>query len=104
MLRPRIHRSLPKYLVGLRSTSLKKDSSRSPRVAWRRALYINNKYFMDGRDPNSYAGVAWVFGLHDRAWPDRPTFEKVRIMTASGLERKADPRPYVEKVERMINK
>jgi deoxyribodipyrimidine photo-lyase len=78
--------------------------SSSPQVAWRRALYLNNKYFIDGRDPNSYAGVAWVFGLHDRAWPDREIFGKVRIMTASGLERKADPRAYVDKVKRMIKK
>jgi deoxyribodipyrimidine photo-lyase len=76
--------------------------SPSPRVAWRRALHLNNKYFIDGRDPNSFAGVAWIFGLHDRAWPDREIFGKVRLMTAGGLERKADPLEYVEKVKRMV--
>jgi deoxyribodipyrimidine photo-lyase len=76
--------------------------SPSPRTAWRRALRFNNRYFLDGRDPNSYAGIAWIFGMHDRAWPDRKIFGKVRYMSASGLERKADPKAYVEKVERMV--
>ena len=47
-----------------------------------------NKYFLDGRDPNSYAGVAWIYGVHDRAWFERPIFGKTRYMAASGLERK----------------
>ena len=34
-------------------------------------LHLNNKYFLDGRDPNSYANVAWIFGLHDRPWTER---------------------------------
>jgi deoxyribodipyrimidine photo-lyase len=57
---------------------------------------------LDGRDPNSYAGVAWIFGKHDRAWPQRPIFGKVRTMTAGGLERKCDIRAYVRKVENRI--
>jgi deoxyribodipyrimidine photo-lyase len=64
-----------------------------PEVAYRRTLYLNNRYFLDGRDPNSYANVAWVFGLHDRPWPERPIFGKVRSMTARGLERKSIWRP-----------
>jgi deoxyribodipyrimidine photo-lyase len=74
----------------------------SPENAFETALAINNKYFLDGRDPNSYAGVAWIFGKHDRAWPERPIFGKVRAMTASGLERKCDIRAYVRKVENRI--
>ena len=62
-------------------------------------LAINNKYFLDGRDANSYAGVAWVFGLHDRAWFERPIFGKIRYMAASGLERKCDIQGYVKKVD-----
>jgi deoxyribodipyrimidine photo-lyase len=72
---------------------------RTPEYAFRTALAINNKYFLDGRDPNSYAGVSWVFGLHDRAWFERPIFGKIRYMAASGLERKCDIRGYVDKVD-----
>ena len=64
--------------------------SKTPEHAFRTTLAINNKYFLDGRDPNSYAGVAWVFGVHDRAWFERPMFGKIRYMAASGLERKCD--------------
>jgi deoxyribodipyrimidine photo-lyase len=78
--------------------------SASPESAFRNTLAINNKYFLDGRDPNSYAGVAWIYGVHDRAWPQRPIYGKVRCMTASGLERKCDIRAYVEKVEAFIRK
>ncbi|MCB2147530.1 MAG: deoxyribodipyrimidine photo-lyase [Deltaproteobacteria bacterium] len=72
--------------------------SPSPEQAFERALALNNRYFLDGRDPNSYAGVGWVFGLHDRAWFERGIFGKVRYMAASGLERKCDIRAYIEKV------
>ena len=78
--------------------------SSSPELAFRNTLAINNKYFLDGRDPNSYAGVAWIYGVHDRAWPQRPIYGKVRCMTASGLERKCDIRAYVDKVEAFIRK
>lgn len=72
----------------------------TPEYAYRTALYLNNKYLLDGRDPNSYAGVGWVFGLHDRPWQEREIFGSVRYMNARGLERKADPEAYVEKIER----
>jgi deoxyribodipyrimidine photo-lyase len=78
--------------------------SSSPELAFRNTLAINNKYFLDGRDPNSYAGVAWIYGVHDRAWPQRPVYGKVRCMMASGLERKCDIRGYVSKVEGYIRK
>jgi deoxyribodipyrimidine photo-lyase len=71
-----------------------------PRTAFDRALTLNNRYFLDGRDPNSYANVAWLFGLHDRGWKERPVYGKVRYMSRGGLERKADPDAYVEKVDR----
>ena len=76
--------------------------SASPEEAFETTLYLNNKYFLDGRDPNSYANVAWVFGQHDRGWKEREVFGKVRYMSAGGLERKAKPEGYVEKVERLI--
>jgi len=76
--------------------------SNTPEHAYRTALYLNNKYFLDGRDPNSFANVAWVFGQHDRGWTEREVYGKVRYMSAGGLERKAKPDQYVEKVGRLI--
>ncbi|MCX7679291.1 MAG: deoxyribodipyrimidine photo-lyase [Spirochaetes bacterium] len=70
-----------------------------PQDAFERALYLNNKYQLDGCDPNSFAGVAWCFGKHDRPWPARPIFGKVRYMSDSGLKRKFDVEAYVRKVE-----
>jgi len=73
-----------------------------PEQAFEIALRLNNRYFLDGRDANSYCGVAWCFGLHDRAWTERPVYGKVRYMNAAGLKRKADPEAYVEKVDRLV--
>ena len=73
--------------------------STTPEQAFKTTLAINNKYFLDGRDANSYTGVAWVFGVHDRAWFERPIFGKIRYMAASGLERKCDIQAYVKKVD-----
>ncbi|MBD3291226.1 deoxyribodipyrimidine photo-lyase [candidate division KSB1 bacterium] len=75
--------------------------SRSPEDAFEIALYLNNKYEIDGRDPNGYAGVAWCFGKHDRAWQERPVFGKTRYMNANGLRRKFDADAYVEKIEKL---
>ena len=73
--------------------------SRNPRTGFEIALYLNNKYELDGRDPNSFAGVAWCFGKHDRAWSERPVFGKVRYMNAAGLKRKFDIDAYVKKIQ-----
>ncbi|UCE11709.1 MAG: deoxyribodipyrimidine photo-lyase [Candidatus Thorarchaeota archaeon] len=72
--------------------------TRQPKSAYRIALYLNDKFELDGRDPNGYAGVAWCFGKHDRAWAERPIFGKVRFMSAKGLERKFEIEEYVRKV------
>jgi deoxyribodipyrimidine photo-lyase len=72
--------------------------SSTPEQAWRTALYLNNRYFLDGRDPNSYANVGWLFGLHDRPWRERPIFGTVRTMTAGGLDRKYDMDGYLARV------
>jgi len=61
------------------------------------AIYLNNKYALDGRDPNSYAGVAWCFGKHDRPWGERAVYGTVRCMVESGLRRKFDLDEYVKK-------
>ncbi|UCG12309.1 MAG: deoxyribodipyrimidine photo-lyase [Deltaproteobacteria bacterium] len=73
--------------------------SKTPEDAYRTALHLNNKYELDGRDPNGFAGVAWCFGKHDRAWPERPIFGKVRYMNAAGLRRKFDIETYVRRVD-----
>jgi len=70
--------------------------SESPEAAHETLLYLNNKYFLDGNDPNSYANVLWIFGLHDRAWKETEVFGKVRTMNRNGLDRKID-------VERFVN-
>jgi deoxyribodipyrimidine photo-lyase len=72
--------------------------SNNPKTAFKTALYLNNKYELDGRDPNGYAGVAWCFGKHDRAWSERKVFGKVRYMNEAGLKRKFDADNYVRKV------
>jgi deoxyribodipyrimidine photo-lyase len=73
--------------------------SATPELAYRRTLTLNNKYFIDGRDANSYTSVAWLFGLHDRPWTERAIFGKIRYMNAAGLERKFDIQAYVGWVE-----
>jgi len=75
--------------------------TKNPRQGFKIALYLNNKYELDGRDPNGFAGVAWCFGKHDRAWSERKVFGKVRYMNAAGLKRKFDADKYVEKINRI---
>jgi deoxyribodipyrimidine photo-lyase len=71
--------------------------SASAREAYAVLLQLNNTYFIDGRDPSSFANVGWVFGLHDRPWPERPVFGNVRYMNAAGLERKSDIKAYARR-------
>jgi deoxyribodipyrimidine photo-lyase len=73
--------------------------SASPEAGHSTLLRLNNRYFLDGRDANSFANVGWVFGLHDRPWPERPVFGSVRYMNAAGLERKTDVRAYVDRID-----
>jgi deoxyribodipyrimidine photo-lyase len=56
---------------------------------------LNDTYLLDGRDPSSYAGIAWCFGKHDRPWQERPIFGKLRTMTEGGLKRKFAIDKYV---------
>jgi deoxyribodipyrimidine photo-lyase len=63
--------------------------SASPEEALETALYLNDHYELDGRDPNGYVGVAWsIGGVHDRAWGERPVFGKIRYMSLAGCQRK----------------
>jgi deoxyribodipyrimidine photo-lyase len=72
--------------------------SESPRAAFDIMVELNNKYALDGRDPNSYSGISWVLGRYDRPWgPERPVFGKVRYMTSENTARKFDVKPYLER-------
>ena len=63
--------------------------SESPRDALAIMIELNNKYALDGRDPNSYSGIFWVLGRYDRAWgPERPIFGKLRYMTSENTAKK----------------
>ncbi|MFC6802115.1 hypothetical protein ACFQDE_10630 [Deinococcus caeni] len=66
----------------------------TPQQAYTEMLWLNNRHEQDGRDPNSYAGIGWVLGLHDRPWTRRPIFGTVRYMNAGGLKRKFDIDKY----------
>ena len=71
--------------------------SPSPEEAMVIAIQLNDRYELDGRDPNGYAGIAWsIGGVHDRAWGERPIFGKFRYMNDKGLKRKFDLGPYLE--------
>lgn len=73
--------------------------TQDPREAFKTALYLNNKYEIDGRDANGFTGVAWCFGKHDRAWKEREIFGKVRYMNANGLLRKFKINLYVDRID-----
>ena len=69
----------------------------SPEEALRIAICLNDRYELDGRDTNGYAGIAWcIGGLHDRAWPERPIFGKIRYMSYNGCKSKFDVKAYIE--------
>ncbi len=68
-------------------------------TAMRYAIYLNDKYFLDGRDPNGYAGVAWaIVGKFDRAWGDRPVFGKRRYMSGASTGKKFDSKAYIRQM------
>jgi len=73
----------------------------SPEEALDIAIYLNDKYELDGRDPNGYAGIAWsIGGVHDRAWFERPVFGKIRYMNYNGCKSKFNVRAYIDKYKR----
>ena len=72
--------------------------SKSPEDASKVAIYLNDKYELDGMDPNGYVGCAWAIGgLHDRAWTERPVYGKIRYMNRNGAKRKFDIDKYISK-------
>ncbi len=78
--------------------------NRTPEGAFQNALYLNNKYELDGRDPNGFTGVTWCFGKHDRPWGERPIFGNVRYMNDKGLKRKFDSDGYVKMMGQLNGK
>jgi len=71
--------------------------SPSPQIAAEWMIELNDKYALDGRDPNSYTGIFWVLGRHDRAWgPERAIFGKIRYMSSANTRRKFDLKPYLQ--------
>ncbi len=70
----------------------------SPQQALDIMIHLNNKYALDGRDPNSYSGIFWVLGRYDRAWgPERPIFGKIRYMTSENTAKKHKLGSYLER-------
>ncbi len=69
-----------------------------PREALEVMLELNNRFALDGRDPNSYSGIFWILGRHDRAWgPERPVFGTIRYMSSANTARKFPVRGYIER-------
>ncbi len=88
----------------LRMYWAKKILEWSPSVgtAYQRAIELNDRYELDGRDPNGYAGIAWAMvGKHDRAWSDRPVYGKIRYMSLASTGRKFDSKRYIEQIAQL---
>jgi deoxyribodipyrimidine photo-lyase len=72
--------------------------SRSPEEALATLIHLNDRYAVDGRDPNSYAGITWCFGQYDRPWaPERPIFGVVRYMSSDNTVRKLRLKEYLRR-------
>ncbi len=78
--------------------------SETPTDAINTAIYLNDKYSLDGRDPNGYAGITWsIGGVHDRAWFERPVFGKIRFMSYNGSKSKFNVNQYIDTVEALTD-
>jgi len=76
--------------------------SPSVSAAYQRAVWLNDRYQLDGRDPNGYAGIAWaIVGKHDRPWFNRPVFGQIRYMSYASTSKKFDSRRYIENVRQL---
>jgi deoxyribodipyrimidine photo-lyase len=72
--------------------------SRTPQEAMATLIELNNRYALDGRNPNSYSGISWVLGRYDRAWgPERPVYGKIRYMSSDNTVKKLRMKAYLEK-------
>lgn len=70
--------------------------SPTPEIAMEYMVTLNDKWALDGRDPNTYTGIGWVLGKFDRGWTERPVYGKIRCMTAASTKRKFKTKKYVE--------
>lgn len=71
--------------------------SPDPRSALAVMIELNNRYALDGRDPNSYSGIFWVLGRFDRGWPERPVYGTVRSMSSDSTRRKVEVSEYLKR-------
>lgn len=72
--------------------------SERPEIAWEHLLHLNDRWALDGRDPNSTSGIGWCFGRYDRPWaPERPVFGRIRFMSSKNTARKVRVRAYMER-------
>jgi deoxyribodipyrimidine photo-lyase len=69
----------------------------NPETALAYLIELNNRYALDGRDPNSYSGIFWILGRFDRAWQERPIYGKVRYMTSQSTRRKVKLKQYLDR-------
>ncbi|XP_024029072.1 deoxyribodipyrimidine photo-lyase [Morus notabilis] len=77
--------------------------TRRPEEALEISIYLNDKYEIDGRDPNGYVGCMWsICGVHDQGWRERPVFGKIRYMNFAGCKRKFDVDGYIAYVKRLV--
>lgn len=77
------------------------DWSKDPESALAVMIHLNDRYALDGRDPNTYTNILWCFGLHDRPWGERPVFGMVRYMSLEGMKRKTSVDAYVREISFM---
>ncbi len=92
MVEGRIHNTL-RMLWGKRVLAWTKTAPE----AFSRLVELNNRFAIDGRDPNSWSGIAWCFGRYDRPWPSRPVFGAVRTMTSNSTSRKVRMNSYIKR-------
>ena len=75
--------------------------SAKPSAALETMIYLHDRYALDGGDPNTYAGILWCLGLHDRPWPERPVFGKIRYMSLEGMRRKTAVDGYLAEIREL---
>jgi len=79
--------------------------TKGPEEALRTSIFLNDKYSLDGRDPNGFVGCMWsIGGVHDMGWKERPVFGKIRYMNYDGCKRKFKIANYVAKIRRLVPK
>jgi deoxyribodipyrimidine photo-lyase len=75
---------------------------RTYEMAFELLVHLNNKYALDGRDPNSYAGILWCFGKHDRPWFERDIFGVIRYMSSTSMAKKFKATKYIEWTKQLV--